>query len=215
MPARAHQRRRGNPEVIMEPFLDIVTNVIGVLFFVIIHITLSASRAKGLVTTPLSQVTDTEPISVECAGGKAFFSHAEELLEQAGRIIDQTLSEDGSWSDVERQIEEANIHNLFYTLHLVVQWSGDITIELEVSTHDHGETSRELQKSTSTFRQELEKLDPAKNHVFFRVRPDSLEAFYTARRLATETGFRTGWEPYEIGSSIRFGPGGIITPGTD
>jgi hypothetical protein len=61
-------KRSNNPNdsLNLDSFMDIVTNVIGTLFFVIVYAALSSFSATGKVTIPQIVTSETEAIIFEC-----------------------------------------------------------------------------------------------------------------------------------------------------
>lgn len=73
-----------------------------------------------------------------------------------------------------------------------------------------GEDSQEIGQPDSQFGQIIATVDPATEYAFFLVRPDSFEAFRTAREVIWErrAGLEVGWEPVEQDTTIVFGSSG-------
>ena len=66
-----------------------------------------------------------------------------------------------------------------------------------------GETTSQLTAPNSQFRRVLLQFDPEQNYLVFIVRPDSFEAFRTAKKQAWEAGYEVGWEPHPENSPIK------------
>jgi len=202
----------------LDSLMDIVTNVLGALFFVVVFVVLSSTGAKGRVTTPLAQPIDTEPFMVECRGNTVIIPEYDELgaqvIEMVNRLIKSGVTDPHEWV---RRVKDANIHNRYHHVEVSVQpyydENGEIKIDVPRTYVPDlgalGETALDLKSAESVLRRRLARLDPAKRHVFFIVRTDSYEVFHSARRLAMEMGFRTGKDPLGAGDSLTFGASGV------
>ncbi len=77
-----------------------------------------------------------------------------------------------------------------------------------------GETTEQIQRSTSRFQQGLKRVDTKKYFAQFLVWPDSFETYLAARRVAADEGMLAGWQPMgtteqyltSLGAGIRCGP---------
>ena len=201
----------------LDSFMDIVTNVIGALFFVVIYAAMSAFGAKGKVTTPMLSVSDTEAIFFECRGNTVLFPDVDKLLEESNEVWKQTEKDGISVRMRVEKLNEAKVGNSFYTFVLELKTFGNIIFDatetLVPVSGSRGENASEFQREDSSFRRELARLDPKKHHIFFMVRTDSFEVFHTARRVAIKQGFRVGWDPIEVDDPLRFGSGGVVPTG--
>jgi hypothetical protein len=195
----------------LDSFMDIVTNVNGALFFVVVYAALSAGAAKGKITTPMSTPGDTEEIFFECRDNTAFCPDIDGLLEKIRGVVKQAKQPGRATGDIMDNLKAANIGNAYYRFKVKETNLGTFTIRspvLEIVPDARGEGSGDLQKATSAFRRDLKKFDPSRHHIFFLVRTDSFEVFHAARRVAIEEGFRVGWEPMKMGMGLGLGGGG-------
>lgn len=205
----------------MDSFMDIVFNILGALFFVIIYVVLASQGAKGKVTTPLVSLSDTEDRTFECRANTVFYPEIVELFERAGKIVKDAKAQgiDDARALVKR-VQQAGVGNEFYKF---VIRGEEVSLEqmrfyrtstfIEPLKEARGEAGEALKAAGSRFRESLRRLDPGKNHIFFLVRHDSFEVFHTARRVAMEMGFKVGWHPLEADKPISVGSGGDINPG--
>jgi len=192
------KKRRVAPSFIgLDSFMDIVTNVIGALFFVVVYAALSSLGAKGKLTLPLLSESATEPVTFECRKNTVIYPDLENFMKKLQEVIDRHK---GQGSDaIMEALEKAQIKSDYYQLRN--------KLRVEQTAGPPGETGRELSAGSSNFRRRLAKLDPSKHHVFFIVRADSFEVFRTARSVAVEMGFKVGWEPFETNSHLSVGGG--------
>ena len=186
---RRHRPRDSSSFLSLDSFMDIVTNVIGALFFVIIYVVLASIGATGKVDTLIITPGHTKPIFFECRGNTVLFPDIEGLMDESGKL--------GS-----------EVSNSFYTYSLGYSRSTGPVALFEPVPDSLGETAEEFEKEDSVFHRELAKLDPEKHHVFFVVRNDSFAVFHAARREVIESGLRAGWTPMKTGISLMFSSGG-------
>lgn len=207
--------------------MDIVTNVIGVLFFVLVYASLVAIQSRNApaepevtkveahvaVNTPVLSKGETEPVILVCANNKVLYPRIELLLDRAKAIInqilpDKTLRTESELSSIRSAIEQANIRNRDFELHFI-----GMSLRLNFIDQSRGDTAATLQDGQSEFGQALAEFNSNRQHIFFIVDNDSFEVFHAARKAAVDTGFKAGWEPKEQGKPIMinfFGGAGVV-----
>ncbi|MFX0095420.1 MAG: hypothetical protein ACFFBD_27035, partial [Candidatus Hodarchaeota archaeon] len=138
----------------LDSFMDIVTNVIGILFFVVIYAAMSASGAKGKFTTPLVTASDTEGIYVECRCNSVLFPDIERLLKDSNVLFEE-LKEEGvtDFDVIVERLNGANISNSFYRYYIkFISLFGrkiPINVTLIPILEAKGENASELSKKGS------------------------------------------------------------------
>jgi hypothetical protein len=210
------KRRRSSQEagsiLGLDSLMDVVTNMIGALFFVIIYAVLSSFNLTGTINTPVAAISDTRPVIAECRNNTIFFpdnnkmiDETYEFLEKRGKLSDQ------EWRRVVDEFNKTNINNKFYALRLEIIPKEDkfsAGFILEPIREARGEDEMEITQETSQFQQSLSRLNPKEQHVFFYVREDSISIFHLARKLVTQKGFKVGWEPFKLSQSLEGRSGG-------
>jgi hypothetical protein len=193
----------------LDSFMDIVTNVVGAMFFVVVYASLSSLGARGLMSTPRAHPVETERTLFECRGNTVCFPDLDGLTEKAMEMILPLYKEGGGLSDPEvERINDARVSNRFYQYRfewedLGLMYGGvDVFTPLQEGLGEDGATIEWAQESN--YRRKLHELDPARHHVIFLVRSDSFEVFQTARRIAIDEGFEVGWEPLTPDEELRF-----------
>ena len=78
-----------------------------------------------------------------------------------------------------------------------------VSLLFEPKSQQVGETTSQLTTANSDFKQVLSRYNPQKDYLVFIVRPDSFEAFRTARQQAWDAGYEVGWEPHPQDSPIK------------
>lgn len=206
---RRRQARRTGTAGNLDSFLDIMTNTVGVLVFVLLFVTLAAADATVLVRTPLHQQTSLAARMFEVRGDTVYFVDTEAGTAAFLRLVRQLPT--ANWYNVDivqRRINNfsANTSNyrVDFTGSFLYSWGLRYRLRSDVS----GDVIPDLRDSTSQYRSILAALDADEHYVAFLVRPDGFEAFREARKLAWARGLKVGWEPMEAGRELTFGSGG-------
>lgn len=191
----------------LDSFLDIVTNVIGALFFVLVFVALSSFGARGKVTLPIVSVANTEPVLFECRGNTVLFPAIERLEEDASKALMDAMNKGMRPESAVAAVNQAGIGNPYYSCTLELTRMKDQrvlpSIVLTPMPGAAGETAAQLKEEGSVFRGALSQFDPKTHHIFFIVRSDSFEVFHVTRKAAIRAGFRIGWEPLSADEPYR------------
>lgn len=213
------RRRMPNTGQNLDSFLDVLTNVVGVLIFVSIFASLAATgggnpKTRVTIQTPLSSPTDKEGLWFEIQNKKV--SHL-----NLGKVREKELELSGSLPNCNKpsSIDSASQSNYQSCLLSILGRQSNFRVDTEnyrVKTVDQGvsllfeplsanigETSTKFTAADSAYKQVLSKFNPKQDYLIFIVRPDSFETFRTARKLAWEAGYEVGWEPHPQGSPIK------------
>jgi hypothetical protein len=213
------RRRMPNTGQNLDSFLDVLTNVVGVLIFVSIFASLAATgggnpKTRVTIQTPLSSPTKKEGLWFEIQNKKV--SHL-----NLDKVRAKELELSGSLPNCNKptSIDPASQSNYQSCLLSILGRQSNFRVDTEnyrVKTVDQGvsllfeplspnigETSTQFTTTDSAYKQVLSKFNPKQNYLIFIVRPDSFETFRTARKLAWEAGYEVGWEPHPKGSPIK------------
>jgi len=210
----ARDRSRGSVfSVGLDSFVDIVMNVMGALFFMVIYVALLSHGMKSKITTPLTSASLTKPVFFECRNNTVFKTGLDQLAERLVSELKQCMGKDSSLgiNCIDKLREAGKVRNAFYIARpgLAVTSGGlGLAVSYEEAPGSRGESANELQQPGSAFRREMEGLDARKDHIFFIVRADSFAIFHSARRVARQQGFQTGWEPFKRDAKLGSGGGG-------
>ena len=228
MRSRARRRNRGVSQN-LDSFLDILTNTVGVLMFISLFATLiatgSSPKTNVTIQTPLSSKTDKNSLWFEIQGNKVSYLNLRDVREKEieltgnlpncnkasgpGNYQSCLLSILGRQSNFRADTDSYQVRTV----------DRGVSLLFQPKTPDIGENTAQLTAANSAYKQVLAQFDPKQDYLIFIVRPDSFEAFRTARKQAWEAGYDVGWEPHPqkepikirtiIGSEL---PGGI-SPG--
>ncbi len=209
----ARERRRTSGSALgLDSFVDIVMNVMGALFFMVIYTALQSAGLKGKITTPLASVAQTEPVLFECRSNTVYFPALHELAQRMAKDFQECLkAKETTLSSCLDRYDKGRIRNAFYSARPGLSLgSGGLRlgVSFEPVPGARGDTLVQIRDENSAFRRELARLDPHKHHVYFIVRADSFGVFHSARRTARQLGFHTGWEPFRMDTKLGTGGGG-------
>lgn len=200
-----------------DSFLDVVSNVVGVLVLVAIAVILNARDVKIDLGAPVVRAPPQASTRVifECSRGRIYRLDDQGLHKISDVYTEQhPAAKKRSFTPTERQrlFERDDVGNALYRIKIPDAESSALQLELRETAA--GENSLEILAAGSAFRAELAPLTPATHWVFFIVRNDSFEMFRGARTLAVAQGLSVGWDPKQSGAPLYFGdeaPGGVST----
>lgn len=201
-----------NPQQNLDPFLDILMNVVGALMFIGLFVSLIAVlNTSEIKRFPLARETEKKAYWFEVRNQEIIDLKANmESMEKEARSFLSSLSSAQcyDWQCVERKFERVNnfsIRTSHYKYSLYPEWITDYIDDgfrikaeiLEPLPNVSGESSEEFISDNSQFQQTLKKLNPDKDFLFFLVRPDSFETFEEIWNLVEEKKFDVGWNPFD------------------
>ena len=190
-------------------FTDIITNVLGILIFLGVMMTLTSNGAKFIVRTPKIQDTSRKPIFFECRSGQLFFVNKDGIWNDLDRKVTRLLKRnpDMVMGEIAAQLSDDQIGNRYYMLNLDKFFEENL-ISLRPRKGVEGETIKDLKKSNSIFQEMIHNIDKDEIFVYFFVKPDSFEIFRIARAYLWEKEFQVGWHPLDFGRYPTFGSRG-------
>ena len=187
----------------LDSFLDIVTNVVGVLVLVAMVTVLSA----GNISVPSGATAMTAPrpsaarLIFECAGDEVFFVDEEgngrRVVDEVKRADKRRLSRDDLIAILEeKDVGDATFRVRADRLERGVAWVYDLR------PGAHGERAEDLDRPESEFQRLLAGLERG-GFAYFVVHDDGFEAFHKARDIARARGVSVGWHPVEGREPVR------------
>ena len=169
------------------------------LFIVAVVACLSvAAQPRLVVPRPVLHVVTNTPVFFECRADEVFrvdVDGLKKIYREAAAGFDRSPASIAA---------------------LAQKRSGDATYGIELSSFMvgvlmlkakpgiHGESAGALEKPDSHFRATLGQLQPAECSVIFFVRPDGSNVWNQARTIATNAGFRVGFQPLAAEHPITF-----------
>jgi len=222
---RSRTRRRTNhTSQNLDSFLDILTNTVGVLMFISLFVTLiatgSSPKTRVTIQTPLASTSDKEQLWFEINGNKVSHLNLRQIREEEIELTenlpncnkprnnanspDYVLRQENYQSCLLSVIgRQSNFRSKTKNYQVKAKGRG-VSLAFTPRSADIGETTTQLATPNSEFKQILSQFDPDQDFLAFIVRPDSFEAFRTARKQAWDAGYEVGWEPHPQDASISF-----------
>ncbi len=191
-----------------DSFLDVVSNVVGVLVLVAIAVILNAKDVKIDLGAPVVRPPPkaTTRVIFECSRERIFRLDDATLRTASQEFASRYVAEQArTITPAERQrlFERSDVGNELYRVRIPDARSPSLSLELRDGAA--GEDSLQILEPTSAYRAELAKISPKTHWIFFIVRNDSFEMFRGARQIAVEQGFAVGWDPKQAGAPLVFG----------
>lgn len=203
------RRRRKHPEVVqpsLVPMVDLLSNTVGALVFIMIFTVMAASGVVVLKRLPLEHSTSAEPANFLCEKDRILPLDNEglnlKLRKKWGRPT--SIFDIYSWIARYDGIEVEDDHFIARGESSVTYSTYSVSI-LFTPKPDGGYAKTEIQNLDSLFRQRLAALNGKSQFVHFFVRPDGIDSFFLARKIAAdEMGLGTGWMPLDSSQPLRF-----------
>jgi hypothetical protein len=186
--------------------VDLLSNTVGALVFIMIFTVLAASGVVVLKRLPLEHSTKAEAVNFLCENDRLYPLDNEGLNRRLrarwGRPY--SLFDLYGWIARFNGIEVEDEHFVAKGESSLSYSSYSMSI-LFTPKVDGGYSQAEVANKESKYRRQLTGLNPKKQFVHFFVKPDSLDCFFAARRIAAdELNFGTGWMPLEQNGVLRF-----------
>jgi len=225
---RKRPRKSMRPITNLDSFLDVMTNLVGVLMFISLFVSLVAVEAGTVIRTPLVSASDKIPRFFEIREDKVTYIDYEAIDHQMEKFLNslpnceqpkKANSFDDSLSD--DYVKELDLFEkclmknseILKTFRARTNYYQVSLVDLDALLYKplenvEGESLAELERSYSEFNQHLSELNPETDYLAFVVRPDSFETFRRVREIARRAGFDVGWEPSSSDTPIIFGSAG-------
>lgn len=211
------KRQRSRPRVKppaqnLDSFMDVLTNTVGVMIFVCLFASLTASVAPALVRTPLARESSKSGYFFECREDRVTPLDEDQASEKVQDFFGSLeRSPFMNPNDLYAQINGFQTQTRYYQVNLAVfTHNGSPIVQTKFTplSSTTGETYQRLEQPSSQFQQTLNRLNPDRHSLIFFVRPDSFNCFRSARALGWSRGFDVGWEPWPEEREIIFVTGG-------
>jgi hypothetical protein len=201
----------------LDSFLDIVTNVVGVLVLVAMVTVLSAGNISvpSGATAMRAPRPSAERLLFECAGEQVFFVDEEEngqrVIEEV-KWLTQRSAAPGAPSNprsglISRDalvtfLDTTDVGDATHRVRAEGDGSRGIAWVYTLRASARGERAADLDRPGSAFRKRLDGLGH-RSFAYFVVHDDSFEIFQKARDIARAYGVSVGWHPVEGRAPVR------------
>jgi len=208
------RKKKGEPEMLIVSFCDIVTIATAAMFFVLIITVQEAIKIPVFRPTPRARILDKDPVFFECRQNEVFYIDKKGLDTQLNTLM-AGLNPSVKTSDLNvflKALRDREISDGYYRLnpnYLLKQ-----IMALEPLPTVHGDKVAALSSVGSRFTTALAHANRQTQYVVFLVRDDSFTIFRSARSLVDKLGFDLGWELLAPNEPISFGENGTKVPGS-
>jgi hypothetical protein len=200
--------KKGDPELLLVSFCDIVTIVTAALFMAMIVVIDESSRIPSIRPMPMLRSTTNAPVYFECREGQIFpidYTRLTGIFHEESKKVKQAtaaqLRDDGV--SAVSAIMKIQAGGDLYQLDPHYLLMGIMALTPKEGTH--GTTEKEIIDSPKNeFRAAIDKLNRDSQFCAFIVRDDSFAVFRRARELASSKRFDTGWEMLDRNERITF-----------
>ena len=195
--------KKGDPELLLVSFCDIVTVTCVALFMAMIIVIWEALKTPEIRATPLAEAVTNAPIYFECRNNQLFPVDREGFVARVRASAEERKSAGPSSSEKGLQsLMQLDVGDDYYKLsnnHLLV---GLVALQprFEVAGLDAGAAMAE----DSVFRTALAQHSPASHYLVFYVRDDSFDLFRKVRDFAAKAGWNSGWEYLDRTEPVTF-----------
>jgi hypothetical protein len=167
--------------------VDLLSNTVGALVFIMIFTVMAASGVVVLKRLPLEHLSSAEPANFLCEKDRIYPLDNEALASKLSKRWGRPTSIFDIYSWIARYdgIEVEDDHFIARGESSVGYSTYTITT-LYTPKPDGGYSRDEIQNLNSAFRQRLAVLNPKTKFVHFIVRPDGIDSFFLARKIAAD-----------------------------
>ena len=182
----------------LDSFLDIVTNVIGLMILIAAAIALHAQNMQVSLGSPvLTPQPEMSTVFFDCTNSRVLPREIAEHGEIVRAAIGRQFPGQYYYEDAVDWLNRQDLSTEYYDVSFEVWNTGyeeGINAVLYPKSKFHGDSIKELDQNCSFVRR-IQEIDPEKAYVQFDVRADSFEVFRKARRIAREHGLKVAWRP--------------------
>ena len=200
--------KKGDPELLLVSFCDIVTIVTAALFMAMIIVIDESSRIPSVRPMPMLRSTTNAPVYFECRANQIFPIDYTSLIatfkaeSQRFKQSAEANKKDDGVSAV-NAIMKIDAGNDLYRIDPQYLLMGIMALVPRDGTQ--GTTVQEMiDHPTNAFRRAVERMDPKAQYCAFVVRADGFEVFRRARDIATAKKVLAGWEMIEQSDRLTF-----------
>jgi hypothetical protein len=199
--------RRGDPELLLVSFCDIVTITTAAMFLAMIIVIDQSSRVPTVRPMPMLRSTTNSAVYFECRAGHVFPIFRDKLAEafksEGRKVAAANLRQAGGDIQAVGEIMKLDIGDEYYRLDSHYLMLGIMALVPREGVL--GTSVEELLESPSNdFRKIVNAMDKDAQYCAFLVRDDSFEVFRRARELVSTKNFTAGWELLDHGEPITF-----------
>lgn len=207
----SRRKREDAPFLSLDAFLDIATNVVGILILVAVVTVLGAGNIS--VSSGATALNKPKPrtarVLFELKNDKIYFvdekGNGQRIRDEVRKAVGE---EDISADKLAYLLAEKDIGDPTYRVRAHAQLEG-IAWSYTLRDDAPGDSISELEAGEAKFPRMLEDLGSG-SFVYFVVHDDSFDMFKKARELAMKKGVAIGWHPVEGSDALRLSANGSL-----
>lgn len=193
---RRKGKRRKSFQTNLDPLMDILTCVVGVMLLVVIFAVMEAKGVTIKMITPLLRdpPANSERTIIICKDGELKPFDVDSAIKKFENEITVDLSDQSFLAELANE-KKVNDDYFEYRFKLIDK---QLFMICEPRKGVSGESIKDLKKGSSKFESLLKQLDENRIWFSFLIDSTSLDVFLEARKMAIEAGFSTGWDPKDV-----------------
>lgn len=190
--------KKGDPELLLVSFCDIVTIVTAALFMAMIVVIDESTRIPAIRPMPLVRETTNSPVYFECRQDQVFPINLPELNakfhEMGQQLRAKARAEGLRGVEAFENVMTIDTGNEYYKFDDAFILIGTMALRAQTNSPKGTTVHEILESPQNNFRLAIDKLDPESQYIVFLVRDDSFNVFRRARELVTSKKFYSGWD---------------------
>ena len=193
--------KRGDPELLLVSFCDIVTITTAAMFMAMIIVIDESMKIPVVGPTPMVEASTNAPVYFECRNNMVYPIDREGLFKVFQAKAEEFKSFTGD--DMGERLAKLDAGNEIYRIDhglAMMGWMG-----LQPRPDVKGVTMEDVRDSeTNAFYKALATLNPNKQYCVFYVREDSFPVYRVCRDLCLKRTIQQGWEFLDRNEPITF-----------
>lgn len=186
--------KKGDPELLLVSFCDIVTVTMSSLFMALLVVIDQSSKTPSIRQTPIAEAITNTPVYFECRANQVFPINRAKLAEQLRNTTNTVAKTPGGSNTLSSlsglgELMMQDIGDEYYQIDTRYLLLGQMA--LLPRTNATGIKSADI---TNKFGSVIAPINKDNQYLVFLVRDDSFLAFRKARDVSTRAGYRSGWE---------------------
>ena len=192
----------------LDPLLDLLTCMLGVVMLVLLLTATEASQTTVAIPTPIQRYTTKRPVYIECRAGQLHLIPLDELRALASQATEAARKRAGTDNErFETLVRRAVVENEGYRVDLpayVATAGGYLTVRPREDARGYLFTADREVELSGWFADLLLRTKPASEMVMFLVRDDNYPVFKRARRLSWEAGVDVAFDLFDANAALTF-----------
>lgn len=201
-------RTRKELAISLDPLLDLLTCMLGVVMLVLVLTGSEASQTSVAMPTPIQRFTTKRPVYIECRSGQLHLIPLDELRALASQATEAARKVAGNDEPrFEQEVRRARVENEGYRVDLpgfVATGGAYLTVQARDEGAGYALSANREAELSGWFADLLLRMKPGSEMVMFLVRDDNYPVFKRARRLTWEAGVDVAFDLFDTKAALTF-----------